>query len=917
LVVSVVGRDPELERLRTFVAGMRSGPASIEIRGPAGMGKTVLWRRALEDAESSSYTVLTARPLPAETVLSFAGLADLLAPVVDEVGPNLPTPQRLALDIALLRTPAEGAPPDPRSVATATLGGIRWLAARQPLVVAIDDRQWLDRPTGDAVEFVRHRLVDEPVGFLETRRLQPGIGPTEDGPTDDGIARLDVRPLSPGALHELVRERFGRAFPRPTLMRIHETSGGNPYYALEIAHVLTERGRDEDIEPGRPLPVPESLLGILRERVEGLAPPVRRFLEAAAIVTEPTVELVGIAAGGPARVSDRVRAAGRAGVIELDGDHVRFTHPLLAEVVLTSMGPDERRALHRRVADLVPRAEERARHLALGADGPSAEIAAVVHDAARAAAARGAIAPAAELAEEAIALTPEGDPEMYARRLDASAYEVRGGEIARARMHLEPLTAQDVPGSVRAAALLRMARLGEESPARSLQLCLQAIAEAGGDPLEAEGHQLAAEMSMLSGDVPHALEHARRAVELAERSGESAMLIESLGTLCHYETYTGSITPGLLEGALELERAAPRPSNNYSPREILGLRLMYSDRLDEARVLLEESLDWTAEIGDELDRNSLLIHLTQLECRAGRPALAAEHAKESRAISEQTGGWALAAPLFAVSLAAAHLGDAATARESGERGLALAETGRSGVFRVLNQWALGFLALSLGDVGEANRLLRDLPEDVEAMGYRNPGVRPVHADAIEARIASGDHDVDELVDRLEERGRAPDNPWALAASARCRGLLLEARGDAELAVHELHRALEEHERSPQPLERGRTLLALGTLERRSKRRRDARTSLQAALEVFEGVDAAIWAERARTELGRIGGRTSSGSALTGSERRVAELAAGGMTNREVAAALVLSEHTVESHLSSAYRKLGVRSRTELAAKLDR
>ena len=236
---------------------------------------------------------------------------------------------------------------------------------------------------------------------------------------------------------------------------------------------------------------------------------------------------------------------------------------------------------------------------------------------------------------------------------------------------------------------------------------------------------------------------------------------------------------------------------------------MYSDRLDEARGLLEASLEWTAEIGDELDRNSLLIHLTQLECRAGRLHHAAEHAKEARAISEQTGGWALAAPLFAVSLAAAHLGDVAAAREAGERGLAIAESGQSGVFRVLNQWALGYLALSMGDVERAAKHLGGLPAEVEAMGYRNPGVRPVHADAIEARIAVGDLDVEGLIDELERRGRSLDNPWALAVSARCRGRLLAARGDLDGAFAELDRALVEHERSLQPLERARTLLVGG------------------------------------------------------------------------------------------------------------
>jgi len=246
----------------------------------------------------------------------------------------------------------------------------------------------------------------------------------------------------------------------------------------------------------------------------------------------------------------------------------------------------------------------------------------------------------------------------------------------------------------------------------------------------------------------------------------------------------------------------------------------------------------------------------------------------------------------------------AEAREAGEKSLSIAESGGSRVFRVLNLWALGFLALSVGDARRADGLLRDLPGELEAMGYRNPGVRPVYADAVEARIAAGDLDVEPLIDQLEDRGRAMDNPWARAAAARCRGLLTAARGDGAGAVGELERALAEQERSPLPLERGRTLLGLGTAQRRANRRRDARTSLQGALDVFERIGAALWATRARTELGRIGGRAASGTDLTGSERRVSELVARGMTNREVAEALYLSEHTVESHRSSAYRKLG-------------
>ena len=215
---------------------------------------------------------------------------------------------------------------------------------------------------------------------------------------------------------------------------------------------------------------------------------------------------------------------------------------------------------------------------------------------------------------------------------------MRHGDASRARAHLEALLAREPGDPLRAAALLRLARLREESPAESLAICEQAIAEGGGDDMVgAEAQQLAAEMSMLSGDVAGALEHARAAVELAERAGDGAILVESLGTLCHYETYMGRITAGLIERAVELERAVVRPSNNYSPREILGLRLMYSDRLDEARELLEASHVAATELGDELDCMSILVHLTQLECRAGNLVRAREHAHEADLVQAQLG----------------------------------------------------------------------------------------------------------------------------------------------------------------------------------------------------------------------------------------------------------------------------------------
>ena len=203
------------------------------------------------------------------------------------------------------------------------------------------------------------------------------------------------------------------------------------------------------------------------------------------------------------------------------------------------------------------------------------------------------------------------------------------------------------------------------------------------------------------------------------------------------------------------------------------------------------------------------------------------------------------------------------------------------------------------------------------MGFRNPGVRPVYADAIEAQIGAGDLEVESLIDELERRGRALDYPWARAVAARCRGLLLAARGNLQAAIGELERALAEHQRSTQPLERGRTLLCLGSAYRRAKRRGDARRTLTEALELFDELGAPLWAERAAAELARVPGRAPAAGGLSETERRVAELVAEGLSNKEIAARLFVAVRTVEANLSKVYAKLGVRSRTELVGRLGR
>jgi DNA-binding CsgD family transcriptional regulator len=911
----IVGRDPELARLDAFLAAADAGAAALVIEGDAGAGKTTLWTEAVRRARAKGDRVLSCSPSEPESKLSFQGLADLLGPVLPEVLGGLAPIQRRALEAALLLSEPEAEPADQRTVAAGTLAVLRAVVAGGPVLIAIDDVQWLDPASEAALVVAARRLGELPVSALLATRPRAGSEPRpletafehRLGPVD----RLTVGRLSDGALHDLIRQRLGLVLPRPLLERIGRTSGGNPFFAIEFATALSQRS--EAPEAGVALPVPETLRGLLRQRLDALAPAVQDVAAAVAALSEPS--FATLAAFGAEEGA--IDAAVRAGILEVEGHGVRFTHPLLASGAYDRLGPQARHALHRRLAIIVD-GEERVRHLAMGEGGPSSTVAAELHLAARRAAARGAIAAAAELAEQAVRLTPAVEAaEIAERRLEAAGYEVRAGDTDRARAHLEPLLRDLSPGPTRARVMLRLARLQEAGPVRALEMCREVVEEAGPDDLAlvAEAHQLAAEMSMLSGDVPGAIEHARVAAGRAEDAGDPSILVECLGTLCHYETYTGAITPGLLERAVELERRQPRPSNNYSPREILGLRLMYADRLEEARGPLEQSYATAEELGDELDRASLLIHLTQLECRAGRLAEAVRDAREAEVSIEQAGA-PRTAGRFASALALAHIGRVSEARSAGEEGVALASEGGSRMFQALNRWALGFLELSLGDAPAAHRRMDGLSEEFEAMGYWNPGVRPVYADAIEARIGAGEVDADPLIDELELRGRALDNPWVLAVSARCRGLLLAARGDLEGAIAELERALAEHERSPQPLERGRTLLRLGSAYRRAKRRGDARQTLTEALEVFDELGAPLWAERAAAELARVPGRGPAAAGLTEAERRVAELVTEGLSNREIASRLFVTVRTVEANLTRAYAKLGVRSRTELVRRLS-
>lgn len=428
----VVGRSAELDAIDRFLDRLAGAPAAVLFEGVPGIGKTTVWRQALARAAARSFTVLPCRPVEAETKLAFASLADLLEPVAEAVLPGLPEPQRLALEVALMRASPPGIPPSPRAVATAVLSALRVLAVAQPVVLAIDDQQWLDRASAEALAFALRRIGDHRVGVAAAVRIgddEPSDPIALDRAFAGRVARRRLGPLTLGGLHHVIRAHLGHVFPRPTLRRIGDASAGNPLFALEIARALIEAGAQP--APGEPLPVPRTLTSLLVRRLERLPLRTREVLLVVSALSAPTVTLVRQVADvdGDAALA----RAEQARVIDVDGDRIRFTHPLLASAVYSSAALEKRRALHRRLADLVAAPEERARHLALSTVQPDEAVAHALDEAAALARRRGAPDTAGELEEQAARLTLDDDrPASRRRRIQAAEHFVQTGDLARA-----------------------------------------------------------------------------------------------------------------------------------------------------------------------------------------------------------------------------------------------------------------------------------------------------------------------------------------------------------------------------------------------------------------------------------------------------------------------------------------------------
>ncbi|MGZ4382138.1 MAG: AAA family ATPase [Gaiellaceae bacterium] len=905
-----MGREAELSEVEGFLDSIQDGFAALVVEGEPGIGKTTVWQETVRRAGERGYTLLVCRPAQAEAKLSFAALTDLLEPVPSETLEALPDPQRHALEVALLRAPGQGSRPEPRAAAAALRGVLIELARVSPVLLAIDDGQWLDSASAGALGCALRGLEGVGVGALDTRR--PDVPRRLELPG----RVVELERLSLAAIHEVLKRRLGRSLPRPQLVRVYETCGGNPFFALEIAREIVRSGGG----PTDPLPVPSDLQRLVRGRLERLSPAAREALLVAAALGEPTRRLLADAVDeDPSAALDEAQ---QAEVIEVESGQIRFVHPFYSAAIYAAASREQRRRLHRRLSELVTDVEERARHLALATAEPDENVAETLESAAADADLRGASAAAAELAQLGCSLTPADRPDSRARReLALAGYLFRAGDTEHARRLTEDVLAGDAAGPLRARALELLARVlhvagtGTEAAA----CCEQALAEvdARDVALKARIHATFALVSWH--DFPLSLEHARAALALLDslEDPDPGLLSQALGAYVEAEFYSGRQLPmDAVERALELERLSPAPNVADRMSAALGVFLKYEGDFEGARTWLEATHRAAVEEGDEGSLPYAIGHLPQLELWTGNWAEAERYALEHLELAEET-----AQPdqrrqaLFNLSAVHAHMGRVEEARAEAEGMLAEAEAagedwGASNALAVL-----GFVELSLGNpAGAAERLARNL-ELREGMGTGEP-LRS-YADYAEALIELGDPDRAETpVEILDGRARKTGRVPLLAVAACSRAQLAAARGELDAAGSALDEALALHDRVTVPFDLARTLLSLGRLQRRRKQRKPARESLERALGIFERLGAPLWADKARAELERTHLREAP-SELTPSEEQIARLAASGLKNREIAERLFVSPKTVEANLARAYRKLGIRSRAELGATMAR
>jgi DNA-binding NarL/FixJ family response regulator len=904
---NLIGRADVRRRVRERLA-----VGSVLVYGPAGIGKSTLVGAVAADFTAAGDRVLWTSPGPSESTLPYLALIDLLGPVLSETRASLPGHLLAALEVALMRRDAGGSPHDQLAVRLAVLELLRVLTADRRILVVLDDAQWVDPPSAEVLAFAARRLPGDRVRVLAAERVEDGAEPTCQAMCPPPLYELLLEALSESDLAELLRARLGAGYPRGMLHRVYEASGGNPFFALELARTLARRGRS--VGPSDPLPVSDRLRALLTERLAALDDRVRRAMLLVAASARP-----GRALLAECRVSAELEAARASGLVEIrGGDLVGFTHPLLGELIYGDASDEERTAAHALLAEHTDEPIERARHLALATPEADEALARTLAEAAEVAAGRGAPAVAAGLTRLAADRTPAEDFDRVAARLLASAKLARAAGLPlEARESAEVALAQGGTRETRVDARLLLVELEGEDLSGVEPLLDAAYADAAGNPhLETKVHLKRAKKAEYDGDYQRVLAEAGHAERLAEVSGDTEQLIEALTWRASTEGTLGDLSADeLRRKAWQLSHGMPLTAPVVQARQLWAMTLLFRGDVSGA---LREIVPLRAAVEREGTLRELawvLISYASIHMRAGRAAAALAAGRRCAQLFEDvetTPGFGLVVGAGVEIVG----GTVEAAIRYAERGVAAtADAGNTEMMHLAHAVA-GQAYLLAGDPATAVDLMRKARGVELRMGYVDPAIVPWHADFAEALVAAGHrHEAADLIADVRAKAELMDRQVVMLGLARVEALVNAAAGDTRTAADELRRTLDKCGDHPYPLDVARAYLTLGVLERRAHRRSAAREALAEAETRFLAASAAPWVALVRTELARLDGGRAGGE-LSDTEQRIVELVRAGATNREIAGTLFLSVKAVEANLTRLYRRLGVRNRTQLVRALD-
>ncbi len=891
----LVGRGTALARLDDWLARVPGGARALVITGEPGIGKTTLWRRTLAGWLGTGGELLVARPAEEELRLPMSALVDLLDPVM--------------ADATSLR-----AYDDPIALGRTVVAELRNLSCRGPLLVAVDDLQWLDSASARALRYALRRLDIEPVGVLATARPDARSADPLGLPHLLPPGRVDTLELGPMSLAE-VRQVVGRvvsAISPLVLRRLYEVSQGNPMFALELARSFSSAAPGS--KPSPRLRLPESLRAAIRHRLDAVPPEVVPVLQTvSALARAPVQQLRNTMPGTD--VDGALMAADELGLLMIsDRLEVRFSHPMIATVVYDQMHPLARRVLHARLAEHTADPDLRARHLALSTDAPDAAIAGQLAQAARRASDRGAFGVAVDFAEHCVRLTPSGDTaDLPVHGMSLVGYLAAAGEMTQARERADAIIAQLPPGPGRAQALIVRAQLEADDLAAGEAQLVRALADTAVNSL-LRGQvldQLGWLRGIFRGDLTAGISCAQEALAIADACGDLEFQMSALAGLSNLQTLAGSPRPDLMARSVALEDQIGRPPLWSGPRVLLAEQLLWAGDLAGARSLLEAAVADAEQRNQERWRPYSLYDLAAVEGAAGNFALADRLLRQAVEAARDCEDAHVESWIFyRLALVSTWLGRRDEARSAAQRRIdSAARSGeRTGIARARS--VFGLLALSEGDAETAAAEFSESVRVLDEMGFAHPGAIPALPDAIEALSLVGDMAAaQELLRVLRHQAAGVHSGWVDAAVTRAAGTVASARGDpaGPAMLSASADAFVTLGFSP---DAARARLLQGRALVRCGKRMAAADSLDGARNAFVAMGAPLWAQRATCELDRVAPGRSSGD-LTPTERRVAALVAEGKRNREIAHQLFMSVATVEAHLTRMFRKLNIKSRSEL------